>query len=162
MELLTIIFIGVIIYICYLVQSGAIIRGDDRRPSAEDFVYPFEVQINLALGEYKDYECARDIKRYWVEVLKRIYNRDPERTKEIAKQDLRQWALAQVSSRAFDMIASGQYHLMDSLTPEGKVLAEIYRSCLRKACDCGYIDEKTLNKQLINLSEQIHETGTWA
>jgi hypothetical protein len=162
MELLTIIFIGVIIYIWYLVQSGVAVRRDSGRPSAEDFVYPFEVQINLALGEYKDYECAGDIKRYWGEMLKRVYNRDPERAKEIAKQDLKQWALAQVSSRAFDMIASGQYHLMDSLTPEGKILAEIYRSCLKEAYYCGYIDEETLNKQLITLSEQIHETGMWA
>lgn len=161
MEWTAIIFVGIIIYVIYLTHTGAVHKRDSGQ-SADSFVYQFEVQIDRALGEYAKYECAAEIKRYWINMLKRLYEKDPTKTREIAKQDLRQWALAQVSSRAFDMIASGQYHLMDSLSHEGKILAEIYRSCLKNAYDYGYIDKETLDKQLITLSEQIYETGTWA
>lgn len=161
MEWTAIIFIGIMIYVIYLTHTGAVHKRDSGQ-SADSFVYQFEVQIDRTLGDYAKYECAADIKRYWINTLKRLYEKDPARTREIANQDLRQWALAQVSSRAFDMIASGNYHLMDTLTPEGKILAEIYRSCLKEAFDYGYIDEETLNKQLRTLSEQIYETGTWA
>lgn len=161
MEWTALIFIAIIVYVFYIVKTGDKSRTPTQQ-STDDFVYQFEVQIDRALGDYAKYECAADIKRHWIDTLKRLYERDPVRTREIAKQDLRQWALAQVSSRAFDMIASGQYHLMDTLTPEGKILAEIYRSCLNDAYDYGYIDKETLDKQLITLSEQIYETGTWA
>ena len=71
----------------------------------------------------------------------------------------RYWALVQISSHAFDMIATGHYNVQgtSTLTLEGTHLKEIYIWCLNRAYALEYIDKETRDQQIQTLYEQIEE-----
>ena len=74
--IITIIFIIFMIYGIVLVQSGKVYTRESSQNDVEAFLYQFEAQIDYALGDYAKYECAADIRRYWIEMLKRLYERE--------------------------------------------------------------------------------------
>lgn len=61
---------------------------------------------------------------------------------------------------AFDMVASGQYHLYTGiLKPDGQQLRYICSKCLEKANRNGYITTEEMKQQLRVLQESIQEVG---
>lgn len=134
----------------------------------EFFILDVEKEMNKIISGFQmrtNYLCVAKIKTYWMDFLYKAKYDYPEKYKNIVDNnanDPKRWALARISDRAFDIIASGEYHLQDVLTPEGEILASLYRYCLEEALRLKYIDKETLNKQLGELRRQIYETGLWA
>lgn len=126
-------------------------------------VWAFEREIDSLLSEYKGYSFYEKIKKQLVSELRAAQQHDTSRFAAFASSvDKRQWAMAKTSSVAFDLIASGDYHIMDQLTPEGKLLLAFYKKTLRYAMYCHYIDEATYSQQIAIIDKQVIETGKWA
>ncbi len=141
-----------------------------KRTIYDNFITAAEGTITVIISDFQnqmsiDYKCVTDIKDYWIDFLKKAKKSYPEDYKRIVDnnaEDVKKWALSMVSSKAFDNIASGKYHIQDVLTTEGEALANLYRYCLKEALRYRYIDDKTLEKQFKTLQQQIYETGLWA
>ena len=124
---------------------------------------PFIDAVNARLADEAPAKYVSDIKRIVAKMLKDFQEQEPEKFIEFATStDPRHWAIVRIYDIAFDIIASGEYHCMDMLTPQGKELANLCYKCLDNALTLGYIDEDTNKQQKAVLSRQIYETGKWA
>lgn len=123
----------------------------------------FEREIDDLLSEYRGYSFCGKIKQTLIYELKGAQRNDSDRFSAFASSvDKRQWAMAKTSSVAFDLVASGEYHIMDQLTPEGKQLVAFYKKTLKRAMGCRYIDGATYFQQIGNIDKQVIETGKWS
>ncbi len=130
----------------------------------KDFICSAEKEIDKIIVNFSlsvHYKCVVDIKNYWINFLSDTSTRNAEKRREIIENntDIKKWALASVSERAFDVIASGKYHVQNVLTPEGELLVNVYRYCSEEEFRAGYINKEMLDKKLKTLRKQIWDTG---
>ena len=130
-----------------------------------DFVYDkislllFEREIDNLFKNYP-YPFAKLIKKELVSQLKTAQKQDSAHFSDFEKDvDKREWAMAKTTEMAFDLIGTGMYHMMGGLSFEGRDLVAFYKDTIKKALNCGYIDEDTYNRQMANIREQVREAG---
>lgn len=125
----------------------------------KDFIY----YIDLIIKEYRDFPFSLIIKNNLIDLLKKAYKQNKIQFNEFAnKTDKYYWVLAQASVVAFDMVATGYYHLMNKLNYEGEQLQKFYFHCLKLALEKNYIDIELYEQQKNNFVKQVSETGKFA
>lgn len=116
------------------VRNEIISVQDKKLPSCEDIIMAkLDSEIRSHINEFDEWEDDVDFSKVSISNLYNI---------------------------AFDMVASGQYHLYRGfLQPDGQQLRNICTKCLEKANKNGYITTGEMEEQLRVLHESIQEVG---
>lgn len=126
-------------------------------------VKPFIEQIDIALDEYAKYEIVHQLREETIMQLKKSYCESPQDFKNFSNSiDHRLWAYKWICNITLEELGTGKHHIRDILQPEGRVLANLNRSCLQHAHQYNYISKSELDEALKSLDYQIREVGTWA
>lgn len=123
----------------------------------------YEREIDRVLVNDMNTNYGIRIKEDLIDLLTKAEIKTPQQFEKVSSgMDYKQWALFHVANQAFDLIASGEYHLYDTLTFEGQRLLHLYENCLKTALACHYITKEDYERQKQIVHQQVYETGKWA
>jgi hypothetical protein len=126
-------------------------------------IKPFIEQIDIAFGEYSQYEVVQKLRKETIDQLKKSYFDSPANFRNFSNSiDHRLWAYKWICNITLEELGTGKHHVRDILQPEGRILVNLNRSCLQHAHQYNYISKKELDEALKSLDDQIREVGTWA
>lgn len=119
--------------------------------------------IDKILLDYRGYQFSVAIKTTLINMLKMARKQNNKQFNDfVVSTDKYYWVLAQACGVAFDMVATGHYHIIDRLNYEGEQLQKFYFMCLSIALENKFINQELYEQQKRNFIRQVEETGKFA